>query len=770
MNGGQRVVSAVRAALAARTTAAVVDALTSVEPEELRRYLHADLIDTTNARTLTVGLPASPGAASGRIALSAEDALDRVDAGQAVIIVRPETAPDDVLGMQVSAGIVTARGGLSSHAAVVARGWGIPAVVGAAEIRFGDDRVTIGSTVLHPGDELTVDGTTGSVYIGSLDTADHEAPPELSRLLRWADAVADGRVQVRVNADSGADARRGRELGARGIGLCRTEHMFLTPERLPVVRRFILAADPETESVALTELEEAQIQDFTEILSAMDGLPVTVRLLDPPLHEFLPDLTDLIAREARGELSRYEEAELVGARRLHETNPMIGTRGVRLGMMRNGLYQMQVRAVCQAAAALLGSGRRPIVEIMIPMVVDESELRIARSWVSDALTEIGHPELGVDTIRVGAMIETPRAALTAAAMAEHADFFSFGTNDLTQLTYAFSRDDVAARLLPTYQRLGILDHNPFAVLDTRGVGQLVASACAAARTTRPTIKLGACGEHAGHPGSVDFLIRQGLDSVSCSPFRVPMTRLAVAQALLASGRVVPDDLSFAFEVDADRTGHVDDEATGADDGGGTPGPGIDEALVLHVLRVRGFLTPDGFEASLGTMPADILSTLIATGHVRHLEARDMYSLLPEGRERHEALLPSYTGDELTAALAESYGRFLAHNRAFKELCTNWQLRNGEPNEHSDAAYDRSCIDALVALNDEARPALRSMAEQLPRLTRYIERLDDAATAVANGETKRFTGVMCESFHDVWMELHEDLIVLQGIDRVEEGSF
>ncbi|MDH4276539.1 MAG: PEP-utilizing enzyme, partial [Acidimicrobiia bacterium] len=342
------VAARVREAQTVRTTDAVVEAILATEPDELRRHLHADLTDTTTARVLTSGLPASPGAASGRVALTAEDAVARADAGQAVILVRPETAPDDVLGMQVSKGILTARGGLTSHAAVVARGWGIPAVVGADELRFDGDRVTVGSTVLHAGDELTIDGTTGSVYVGSLDTAAHEAPPELHLLLQWADAVADGRVQVRVNADTGADARRGRDLGACGIGLCRTEHMFLAPDRLPVMRRFILAADPETEAGALAELEDAQTHDFTEILSAMDGLPVTMRLLDPPLHEFLPDLTDLIAREARGELGRYEEAELAGARRLHETNPMIGTRGVRLGMIRNGLYQMQVRALCRA--------------------------------------------------------------------------------------------------------------------------------------------------------------------------------------------------------------------------------------------------------------------------------------------------------------------------------------------------------------------------------------------------------------------------------------
>ncbi len=760
----------VQAAARAGTTAAVVEVLLGVEPEQLRRYLHADLTDTTTARILTAGLPASPGAASGRIALSAEDALARADSGQAVILVRPETAPDDVVGMQASKGILTARGGLTSHAAVVARGWGIPAVVGADELRFDSDRVTVGSTVLHPGDELTIDGTTGSVYVGSLDTTGHQAPPELELLLGWADAVADGRVQVRVNADTGADARRGRDLGALGIGLCRTEHMFLAPDRLSVFRRFILAADAATEAAALAELEEAQTRDFTELLSTMDRLPVTVRLLDPPLHEFLPDLTDLTAREARGELSRYEEAELAAVRRLHEANPMLGIRGIRLAMMRNGLYQMQVRALCRAAAELLESGKQPMVEIMIPLVVDRAELGIARSWVTDVLNEIGHPELRVDTIRIGAMIETPRAALTAGMLAEHADFFSFGTNDLTQLTYAFSRDDVAARLLPAYRTMGILDHDPFAVLDGDGVGQLVAMACETARAAKSSIRLGACGEHAGNPESVDFLVRLGLDSVSCSPFRVPLTRLAVAQALLRSGRVDVEDLSFAVEMDDHMSGQDQKEGTMGDDADATSRLPFNEALVLHVLRIRGFLTPAGFEASLGAVPTAILSTLVEAGLVRHLEERDLYSLLPEGRKRHDALLATYAGDRVASALAGPYGEFLKHNRVFKELCTTWQLRNGEPNDHSDADYDRSCIEALAALNQEARPSILSMAEKLPRLARYVERLDEAATAVARGETRRFTGVMCESFHDIWMELHEDLIVLQGIDRVAEGSF
>ena len=303
---------------------------------------------------------------------------------------------------------------------------------------------------------------------------------------------------------------------------------------------------PRARQAALAELEEAQTTDFEQLLEAMDTLPVTVRLLDPPLHEFLPNILDLTARHARGELTDIEQLEFVAVQRLHEANPMIGTRGVRLGVVRPGLYEMQVRALCKAAAELFARGKRPHVEIMIPLVVDAEELRIARSWVHDVLDEIGHPELTSTVVTVGAMIETPRAALTAAALAEHADFFSFGTNDLTQMTYAFSRDDVEAKLLPAYQALGILSANPFAVLDQEGVGELVRIGCDAARRTKPAIKLGVCGEHAGHPESADFLVRLGIDSVSCSPFRVPMARLGVAQALLACGRVRIEDVTIDF--------------------------------------------------------------------------------------------------------------------------------------------------------------------------------------------------------------------------------
>jgi hypothetical protein len=559
--------------------------------------------------------------------------------------------------------------------------------------------------------------------------------------------------------------------------------MFLAADRLPAMRRFILSDDDEAEAAALAELERAQVADFESVLEAMDGMPVTIRLLDPPLHEFLPDLLDLTARDARGELGEDGSAELAAVRRMHESNPMIGTRGVRLGMVRSGLYEMQVRALCAAAASLFERGVRPQVEVMIPLVVDAEELRIARGWVTGVLAEIGHPELAVDVVTIGAMIETPRAALVAGELAAHADFFSFGTNDLTQLTYAFSRDDVESRLLPTYLAHGILPANPFAELDEAGVGRLVRIACESARAAAPGIKLGACGEHAGHPASADFLVRLGLDSVSCSPFRVPLARLAVAQALLACGRVNINDV----DVDALRaavtpttnttTNTVEADAPVASSGTATTAvtstvvaPDIDETLVIHVLRVRGFVTPDGFTASLGEHPAAVLGELVGAGMVRHIEARDMYGLLPAGKERHAELLDSIAPPDVAAGLNAHYQRFLVLNDSFKQLCTDWQIRNGEPNDHTDAEHDRRCTDALAQLAREAGPVIADMAGLVSRLARYATRLDAAAECVAIGQTKKFTGVMCESFHDIWMELHEDLIVLQRGDRVAEGSF
>ncbi len=760
----RRITTAVREAAESGTGAAIATAIHSVRPDDLAEFFHASLAEDVDADPITSGLPASPGAAAGRIVLTAEAAMEAGDRGEDVILLRPETTPDDVLGMQASRGILTARGGMVSHAAVVARGWGIPAVVGAGRIEIDDDGVHIGRRTLHEGDEITIDGSSGHVYLGILDTAGADAPAELETLLGWADAIAAGNVQVRANADTEGDASQGRILGAQGIGLCRTEHMFLAADRLPIMRRFIMARSPEAEQAALTELEEVQTADFETVLEAMDGLPVTVRLLDPPLHEFLPDLVELTARDARGELDEDGRIQLGCVRRLREANPMIGTRGVRLGVVRTGVYEMQVRALCQAAANLFARGKRPVVEIMIPLVVEAEELRIARGWVRDVLDEIGHPELKSSVITVGAMIETPRAALTAGELAKHADFFSFGTNDLTQMTYAFSRDDVEAKLLPAYLAAGILPANPFAVLDQEGVGELVRIACNLARAAKPKIKLGACGEHAGHPDSAAFLVGLGLDSVSCSPFRVPLARLGVAQALLASGRVRISDIEFDLEPPlAAQTEQAEDmdDAQSLD---------VDEALVLHTLRVRGFVTSDGFKESLGRCPTDILEQLVAAGLVRYIEKRDMYGLLPPGKERQEALLAEYADSAVQAGLKEYYEQFLEQNEIFKQLCTDWQMRGGTQNDHTDAAYDADCVDRLVKLCEESRPTIAGVAAALQRMARYAPRLDESVARVVGGDSNAFTGVMCGSFHDVWMELHEDLIVLQRINRVEEGSF
>ena len=776
-----QIADAVQAVTSTSDRVAIAAALHVVQPIDLARFFHSSLAPGVSADALCRGLPASPGVAAGRIELSADDALAASARGERVILVRRETSPDDVLGMQSSAGLLTLRGGLVSHAAVVARGWGIPAVVGAADIELSDGTITIGDRVLHAGDVVTIDGSSGDVFAGRVGMITEEPPPELETLLRWADAVAAGHVEVRANADTSGDAAVGRRRGARGIGLCRTEHMFLSADRLEIMRDFILSDDPATEADALAALEIAQTTDFESVLVEMDGLPVTVRLLDPPLHEFLPDLLGLVARAGAGDLDEAGRDELKAVRRLHEMNPMLGTRGVRLGVMRPGLYEMQVRALCRAAVNLFDRGLTPRVELMIPLVIDAEELRIARSWVTGVLDELGHPELASDVVTVGAMIETPRAALTAGALAEHADFFSFGTNDLTQLTYAFSRDDVESRLLPAYQALDILPANPFAVLDLEGVGRLLRVACDEAREQRPGIKLGACGEHAGDPDSADFLVRLGVDSVSCSPFRIPLARLGVAQALLKCGRVDIDDVHFddVAPVTVDASGArnstietVVDTALPAD--GDAPLDSdtpldVDDLLVLHVLRLRGFVTADGVTESLGTFPDDLIEGLVQDDLVRFVEARGIYALLPAGRDRHQSSVDAL-GDVDRQRLADRYPSFLELNSVFKELCTRWQLRGSEPNDHSDAAHDAQCIDDLLELHRSVEPVIEQLAAVVPRMDRYLGRLRRAVDLVAAGDPTRFSGVNCGSYHDVWMELHEDLIVLQGIDRDVEGSF
>lgn len=504
-----------------------VDALMRVEAPHLDAILHAQF--DTVGEVLATGIPASPGAAVGRVYFTSDDALDADDRGEDVILVRNETTPADVMGMQVSQGLVTTRGGLASHAALVARGWGTPAIVGVEAIVIEGASFRVGDVTVEQGDVISIDGATGEVVLGELERSTSERPEAFDMLLSWADEVRAGKMAVRANADTAGEATVARSLGAEGIGLCRTEHMFLAHDRLPIVREMILADSDVAEAAALEKLRVAQQADFESVLEAMDGLPVTVRLLDPPLHEFLPSVGDLRLLAATTGLSDHQQRELTAAESWAEHNPMIGTRGVRLGVIKPGLYAMQVRALLDAAAERRRVGGNPIIEIMIPLTVAREELALARSWVQAELDGSSAPD---GSITIGTMIETPRAALCAAQLAEQADFFSFGTNDLTQLTFGFSRDDVERRMMPVYLSHGLLAHNPFDSIDQDGVGRLVEVGSSQGREAKPGLKLGVCGEHGGDPASIDFFHRSGIDYVSCSPYRVPIARLAAAQAVL----------------------------------------------------------------------------------------------------------------------------------------------------------------------------------------------------------------------------------------------
>ena len=513
------------------------EAVARVSADHLDQVLHPQFAAPPE-KLLTRGLPASPGAAVGRVYFSAESAITAARRGEAVILVRSETSPEDVAGMIAAQGILTARGGLVSHAAVVARGWGKPAVVGAEEVLLRLRSFRVGDIVVSEGDVISLDGGSGQVALGEVALTTAEPPEEFRTILTWADAIRKGKLAVRTNADNGADAANARQFGAEGIGLCRTEHMFLAEDRLPIMRAMILADTPEDEIDALEKLRVAQKADFLEILEAMDNLPVNVRLLDPPLHEFLPSTGELELKAATDGLNDSEERLLAAARLWHEVNPMIGTRGVRLGVLKPGLYAMQVRALVQATVERIAAGGRPRVEIMIPLTVSREELGLARSWVTEAvaaeLAELPRRVANRIDISVGTMVETPRAALVAGDIATEADFFSFGTNDLTQMTFGFSRDDVEGRLMKAYLELGLLKRNPFETIDVDGVGALVAGAAREGRRVKPGLKLGICGEHGGDPESIAFFYRAGLDYVSCSPYRVPIARLAAAQAVMAA--------------------------------------------------------------------------------------------------------------------------------------------------------------------------------------------------------------------------------------------
>ena len=512
------------------------EALLRQEPEKLDELFHPTFDRTAAVTVIAKGLGASPGAAVGRVVFTAEDAAEWAGRGEAVILVRTETSPEDVVGMSVSRGILTARGGTTSHAAVVARGMGKCCVTGcgALEVDYRASRFTVqvpghGPLVIHQGDVISIDGTTGEVMRGAVALVDPVLPAEYDRLMGWADRAR--RLRVRANADTPEDAQRAREFGAEGIGLCRTEHMFFGRDRILAMRQMILASDEAGRREALAKILPMQREDFTGILSAMHGLPVTIRLLDPPLHEFLPQRAEEIAEVAGAldveprEVERRVEA-------LHEFNPMLGHRGVRLAITYPEIYEIQTQAIMEAACALKASGGHVIPEIMIPLVGIEDELRQARALVV-ATAERVIAETGTRVeYTVGTMIELPRACIVADRIAHHADFFSFGTNDLTQTTFGLSRDD-ASRFLPAYLEQGLLLRDPFVELDREGVGGLIKLGIERGRSTQPTLKVGICGEHGGNPSSVEFCHQVGFDYVSCSPYRVPIARLAAGQAALA---------------------------------------------------------------------------------------------------------------------------------------------------------------------------------------------------------------------------------------------
>jgi pyruvate,orthophosphate dikinase len=501
-----------------------VDAVARIDPAQLDQLLHPMLDPTAEWEVAAKGLNASPGAASGKIVLDADTAEQRGKAGESVILVRWETTPDDIHGLIQAAGVLTAHGGMTSHAAVVARGMGKPCVAGCDALSIDVDgrTITLGGQTLAEGDVLTIDGGTGAVIVGEVRLVPPQVNDDLETILGWGD---DHRhLKVRANADTPEDAVKAREFGAQGIGLCRTEHMFMAEDRLPVVRKMIMAENEEGRRKALDELLPMQQGDFEGIFEAMAGLPVTIRLLDPPLHEFLPP-----PEQATDERMRRR------IKQLQESNPMLGTRGCRLGLQWPEIYEMQVRAIIRAARAVEDrTGNAPLVEIMHPLVAFAEELRRLR----ELTVHVAEEEAPEVEYLCGTMIELPRACIRADEIAPQADFFSFGTNDLTQTTLGFSRDDAEGKFLTQYLEDGVLRKNPFETIDIGGVGDLMRIAVERGRSAKPGLKLGICGEHGGEPRSVAFCHELGLDYVSCSPYRVPLARLAAAQAALAASGAV----------------------------------------------------------------------------------------------------------------------------------------------------------------------------------------------------------------------------------------
>jgi pyruvate,orthophosphate dikinase len=510
------------------------EAVRRVNPAALDQLLHPTLDPKAPRKLLAKGLPASPGAACGIVVFSADEAEARAQKGESVILVRIETSPEDIHGMHAARGVLTTRGGMTSHAAVVARGMGRPCVAGCGGVTvdYNNQYLSAGGVRIEAGQIITLDGATGEVFIGTVAMVEPQLSGDFSTLMGWADKVR--RLRVRANAETPLDAETARRFGAEGIGLCRTEHMFFDPERIGAVRQMIMAETEQGRRAALARLLPFQRKDFLDLFEIMAGLPVTIRLLDPPLHEFLPHSEYEIA-EVAASLGTEVEAMQRRMQELSEANPMLGHRGCRLGISFPEIYEMQARAIFEAAAEI---GRKthkaPVPEIMIPLVATKRELEITRAMVDRVAQEV-FAEGGYHVVySVGTMIELPRAALTADAIATVADFFSFGTNDLTQTTFGLSRDD-AGKFLPLYIEKGIFPKDPFVSIDPDGVGALVRIAVEKGRSVRPDIKLGICGEHGGDPSSIHFCESVGLDYVSCSPYRVPVARLAAAQAALQSG-------------------------------------------------------------------------------------------------------------------------------------------------------------------------------------------------------------------------------------------
>ncbi len=514
------------------------EAILRVSPDQINQLLHAQIDPKAEKKVIAKGLPASPGAASGKVVFSSREAEKRGKEGEKVLLVRPETTPDDIGGLAAAQGVLTSRGGMTSHAAVVARGMGKPAVVGceAIKIDLEKEQFVVGDVVVKKDDIITIDGSTGEVILGEVPMIPPTLSDELKELLSWADEIR--KIGVRANADTPEDAKKAFEYGAEGIGLARTEHMFLG-NRLPLVQEMILAETEEDRRKALDKLLPVQREDFIGLFRAMQGKPVTIRLIDPPLHEFLPPLLDLTvevevmkAKGITGKELEEKEKLLAVVKRLHEFNPMLGFRGCRLGMVYPEIFEMQVRAIMEAAVAVAKEGLPVKPEIMIPLVALESEMKVLGELIHRVAKQVIE-ESGVNVeYKVGTMIEVPRAAIIADKLAKVAEFFSFGTNDLTQMTFAFSSDDAEGKFLGIYREKGYIEEDPFEHLDAEGVAELMKIGIQKGRSTRPDLKVGICGEHGGDPKSIELCYILGLDYVSCSPFRVPVARLAAAQATL----------------------------------------------------------------------------------------------------------------------------------------------------------------------------------------------------------------------------------------------